>query len=200
MIPHFDNITKSGISVINDLVHYSPRALKARETTIARAQTLWDDGYTANPVGFHAPGVYEVTVPPAEVEVDKKTGEVYDKYFVDLKTATCNCAGFGWMGTCKHLLAIQWRVAEYYNFLAPMYSEALGKTPALPAPDLSPAVAVPCCPKCSSSHLIPLDDFPGTSVCVGCTHIIEPDAPAEVPPPTMSHSPARSVIHANDFD
>lgn len=195
MIPLNYNLTQR---VINDSVQFSPRMLKARETTAERARTLWDDGYTANPVGFHAPGVYEIIVPADEVEVDKKTGEVYDKYSVDLLTGTCTCAGFSWMGTCKHLLALQWRVAQYYNFLAPMYSEALGKTPvAAPAPV---PVASPCCPVCSSTHLIPLDDYPGTSVCVGCNHLIEPEAPAEALSPTMSHSPARSVIHANDFD
>lgn len=197
--------------VINDPAVFTPRVWKMRETTIEKAASLWSDGYSSAPVGMHAPGVYDVYLPADSVKVDKKTGLITESYVVDTLTATCNCEGFEHMqGICKHLLAVQWRLAEYHNYMAPLYADALKKSSPLSyAPDpasapVQPAFlhASPVCPKCSSSFLIPLDDFPGQSVCVSCNHISVPEE--EVTPLSEIRrwpcpSP-KSVIHARDFD
>lgn len=201
IVPQFQNITSL---VINDPALYTPRVWKARETTIEKAKTLWQDGYGCSLVGFHAPGVYNVIRPAGSVKLDSKTGQIIESYVVDTKTATCNCEGFERMqGLCKHLLAVQALMAYCHNFMAPLYAEALGHSQKRSAAITLPQPALPTCPMCSSSHLIPINDFPGSVVCGKCTHIIEPEAEALSAPPEIRRWDCprpKSVIHPSDFD
>lgn len=65
---------------------------------IARAATLWQQGYTCQQ-WLTDPNRYEVVSPE---------GRGYD---VDLKSQTCGCKACRRWHTCKHLIALQAKVA-----------------------------------------------------------------------------------------
>lgn len=83
---------------------------KSLATTLAKAKTLFRDGYTAKPTRL--PFFYVVTSPE---------GAVYD---VDVKGQTCTCAMFARGGTCKHLIATRYRFIQAIAFLAPIRENA----------------------------------------------------------------------------
>lgn len=87
---------------------------KAVVTTIARSETLFQDGYTIEPTDRR--DVFKVTTPE---RLDKKTGELYViDYTVDLVAGTCNCEQFQRHGVCKHERATRRAVEEARAALA----------------------------------------------------------------------------------
>ena len=167
---------------------------------------------------MHSPGVYIVHLPPGEVRVDRKTGEITTEYTVDTLTATCNCQGFERMeGLCKHLIAVQLKLSDAHAFMAPFYAQMLATTVASVVASAVDTVAVspapiphvPECPECQGTNLIPLADFPGTVACGRCAQWFELDKlPANFPTkttttldvPTYRETLTESVIRASDFD
>lgn len=99
----------------DDEPRLSARILAAINTTEQRADTLWADGYTMEPIdAVHL--VYFVRRP--RPLIDTRTGETTEGYTVDVRARTCSCpmwersmVSVG-RGVCKHLVAVVDRVTD----------------------------------------------------------------------------------------
>lgn len=104
IISHIDMEPKTG-----------PRA-KGISTTVAKADTLLQDGYDMRRNVVHGRVIVTVTGQPTE-HINRETGRPYLKthgpYQVDIKAFTCTCTGFGnHEGVCKHAkAAVAWNAA-----------------------------------------------------------------------------------------
>jgi hypothetical protein len=120
----------------------SPPALtrmdKAISTTIQRAKTLLEDGYTVDPTD--RTGVYWITSP---IRIVKGQPQRH-MYEVDLANHTCDCEMFQFSlqsrgvegAACKHLLRAEAHVAEAARLSAPLFLSPRAQTlPAAPAPE-----------------------------------------------------------------
>ena len=74
-----------------------------------RAQTLWDDGYTAKQTTATAHfRYYQVWTPAQDLYLVCLSDDPKDDVFGD----SCTCPAWKKYGECKHHLAIQWQVGE----------------------------------------------------------------------------------------
>ena len=99
----------------DDTPRLSARIIAAINTTEQRADSLWSDGYTMEPIDpIHL--TYFVRRP--RPLLDTRTGETTEGYTVDVPSRTCSCpmwersmVAVG-QGRCKHLLAVLDRVTD----------------------------------------------------------------------------------------
>ena len=104
VIPHTDMEPKTGLRA------------KGISTTVAKADTLLQDGYEMRRNVVHGRVIVTVVGEPTE-HINRKTGLPYLRphgpYYVDVKAFTCTCQGYGNdEGVCKHAkAAVAWNAS-----------------------------------------------------------------------------------------
>lgn len=93
------------------------RKEKAMETIRLKAETLFSDGYSVEPIADE-PGCYFVDSP---LRTDPKTGQQYRRcYRVDIPNDDCDCPAREFYGTCKHIKATLKAVENALRLVMPM--------------------------------------------------------------------------------